>query len=55
MKDELLSKVKDLKEFKAGLYTFIEYINFKRPYFGYDRIEGEKDVWSERCSNLFQE
>ena len=48
LKDELLSKVKDLEEFKARLDAFIEYYNFKRPHFGYDRIEVEKDVWKRK-------
>jgi len=48
LKDELLSKVKDLEDFKSKLDAFIEYYNFKRPHFGYDRIEIEKDIWKRK-------
>jgi len=48
LNNELLSKVKDLEEFKARLDAFIEYYKFKRPRFGYDRIEIEKIVWTRK-------
>lgn len=38
----------DLEEFKARLDAFIHYYNFKRPHFGYDRIEIEKNVWRRK-------
>jgi len=48
MKDELISRVKDLKEFKAKLQDFVKYYNFKRPHFGYERTKISKDVWRRK-------
>lgn len=48
MKDELISRVKDLKEFKMKLKDFVEYYNFKRPHFAYERTEISKDVWKRK-------
>jgi len=48
MKDELISRVQDLKEFKMKLQDFVRYYNFKRPHFGYERTEISKDVWKRK-------
>jgi len=48
LKDELLVRVESLYEFKRRLKDFVEYYNFKRPHFHYERIEVEENMWKRR-------
>jgi len=48
MKDELISRVKDLNDFKMKLQDFVKYYNFKCPHFGYKWTEISKDFWNRK-------
>ena len=53
MKDELISRVENLDEFRVKLPEFISYYNFKRPHFGYERTRIAKDVWKRKKIHYF--